>query len=87
MHEQNSLIRIQELFKKNEAKRFPNNIRIRYNKGKIYYELPSIWNNIPEQIKTSSLKQLTKTLKEQTLKEYANQTCNKQTCYACSIQQ
>ena len=61
------------------------NIKVHATEGRISHDLPKIWNNLPNELKTETkCKQLTSKIKHKFLEEYKEKTCNKEYCYICN---
>ena len=60
-------------------------IRTKKEENSLFYQAPKIWNDLELAIKLStSVKSLTKNLKESTQKDYKNkEPCNKPNCISC----
>ena len=87
-HKKQTPIQIQKIYSTHETdrpQRYPNNIQIAPNKGRIFHDIPKIWNNLPEQHKSinTSTKTTIKALKDNIFETYNNFECNKPDCYAC----
>ena len=84
-------IRIREIFQLGTStgrpQRFPNNMKVDYkNQGRIGYEIKKLWNDLPEDLKssTTSIKKFTTEFKERTFEKYKSIICSDLNCYACS---
>ena len=66
--------------------RYPNNIMIQGMRGRISYDIPTIWNNLPEELKSNntSLKHIMKTLKTDAFSSYSNFNCQNNNCNSCN---
>ena len=88
-HLQQTPLEIQNIFKtQNEDRarpcRYPNNIKIQNKEGRIKKDLPDIWNQLTEDLKTeNSLKKLLDIVKLETLEEYGEFKCDNKNCVSC----
>ena len=82
---------ITELFNKkheeNRPTRQPNDIKIQNPHTRIYGEMPKIWNELPEEIKSNNIsyQKLIKTIRTKITTEYNTSTCTKAYCHICGI--
>ena len=77
---------IQQIFKKHTSdrpQRKPNNIKPLLNTGRIHYDIPTLWNNLNEDLKTITTKKLIKLTKEKVLTTYSNFNCTTENCKSC----
>ena len=84
---QQTPIRMRDIFTKREEIRPQRNqnIKVHATEGRISHDLPKIWNNLPNELKTETkCKQLTSKIKNKFLEEYKEKTCNKEYCYICN---
>ena len=62
-----------------------NDIKIKIPKSRIFWEIPKIWNDLEDYLKSDliSLKRITCDLKYNIFNNYNNFTCTKTHCYTC----
>ena len=87
-HKKQTPIQIQKIYSTHETdrpQRYPNNIQVALNKGRIFYYIPKIWNSLTESHKSINISTKTtlKALKDNIFETYNNFECNKPDCYAC----
>ena len=74
-------------YEENRPIRQPYDIKIQNPHTRIYGEMPKIWNELPEEIKTNNIsyQKLIKTIRTKITTEYNNSTCTKPYCHICGI--